>query len=1798
MFISIPKDSKRGLTDQVKLFLGLGLAVTDAQLSHKEVKNLINDKSIKFDLLLVEACIRPALAFSFVYKAPLIEVSSFGASYGNFEAVGAPIHPLLYPSINRKKNQNLTLWEKIGVIYDEYQIARVNSEFEKLENVMLRKHFGPEIPSVSELWNNVDMLFLNVHPIFEGVRPVPPTVVYMGGIHQKPETTLPADVKSLLDSFKEGVIYISFGTNVDTTLFTSDKVRILVKVLSQLPYIALLKWDTKELPGRTDNIRISKWWPQSDLLRHPNVKLFITQGGLQSTDEAITAGVPLIGIPMFGDQWLNVERYVHHKIGVRVDMETLTEEDLKNAITTVIGDDSYRRNIVNLRKIIHDQPQTPLERAIWWTEHVLRHGGARHLRSPAANISWAEYLELELVLTLLIGLFVTISILVFEKVRIFVKVLSQLPYTVLLKWHAKVLPGRPDNIKISKWWPQSDLLKHPNIKLFITQGGLQSTEEAITAGVPLIGIPMFGDQWLNVERYVHHKIGIKLDMETLTEDDLRNAITTVIGDDSYRCNIVKLRSLIQDQPKTPLERAVWWTEHVLRHGGAKHLRSPAANVSWAEYLELEVVLTLLIALLALAKRGHEVTVVTPDPVFKNGGAPPNLTEIDVHDISYNIWQENFIKAASKGKKDDLLAQMDVILTTFTEVLDAQIQSEQVQKIIHDKSKKFDLLFLEACVRPALAFSYVFKNVPVILVSSLGATPGNYDLIGAADHPILYPSAVRQRLHNLSLWEKITELYNHYKMVKLYENNQILENKVLRKNFGPEIPPVEELENNVDMLFLNVNPIFEGIRPVPPSVIYMGGLHQKPQKELPTDMKSYLDSSKNGVIYISFGTNVDPSMLPPDRIQLLVNVFSQLPYDVLWKWNNDELPGRTENIRISKWLPQSDLLRHPKVKLFITQGGLQSTDEAITAGVPLIGVPMLADQWFNVEKYLYHKIGLRVDLDTVTEEQFKNAVTTVIEDSSYRRNIEKLRSVIKDEPMPPLERAVWWTEHVLRHGAKHLRAPAANMSWADHQVVFRSLTEELVKRGHEITVVTTDPVFKNGEAPANLTEIDVHDISYKIWQENIIKAASKGNKHDTHSLMNAMLVVSAALIDAQIQSKEVQDIINDKSKKFDLLFLEACIRPALAFSFVFKNVPVILVSSLGGAPGNYRLIGAADHPILYPSVLRQKLYNLSYWDKITELYSHYKMVKLYEKNTILENKVLRKKFGPDIPPVEELENNVDMLFLNVHPIFEGIRPVPPSVIYMGGLHQKPPKELPIDLKSYLDSSKNGVIYISFGTNVDPSMLPPHRVQVLLNVFSQLPYDVLWKWNKDELPGRSENIRISKWLPQSDLLRHPKVKLFITQGGLQSTDEAITAGVPLIGVPMMTDQWFNTEKYVYHKIGLRLDLGALTEEQFKNAITTVIEDGSYRRNIEKLRNLMEDEPMRPLERAVWWTEYVLRHGGARHLRSPAANMTWTEYLELELELARRGHELTIVTPDPVFKNGGAPPNLTEIDVHDISYNLWNENVVKATSKGSKYDLHPQMDIILATFAMVLDAQIQSEEVQKMINDKTKQFDLIFLEALVRPALAFSYVYKNVPVILVSSLGAAHGNYDLIGAADHPILYPFMMRQKIHNLSLWDKISELYHQYKIMKLYKKNEKLENKILRKHFGPDIPTVRELEKNVDMLFLNIHPIFEGIRPVPPSVVYMGGLHQKPPKELPTDIKSYLDSSKNGVIYISFGTNVDPSILPPDRIQIFVKVFSQLPYDVLWKWNKDELPGRSENIRISKWLPQSDLLSKLTLDHY
>lgn len=74
---------------------------------------------------------------------------------------------------------------------------------------------------------------------------------------------------------------------------------------------------------------------------------------------------------------------------------------------------------------------------------------------------------------------------------------------------------------------------HPNIKLFIYQGGLQSTEEAIYYGVPLIGYPVMWDQKHQVLNAMKMGMGMYLDYKNLSKEIIVATVNEVINNKRY-----------------------------------------------------------------------------------------------------------------------------------------------------------------------------------------------------------------------------------------------------------------------------------------------------------------------------------------------------------------------------------------------------------------------------------------------------------------------------------------------------------------------------------------------------------------------------------------------------------------------------------------------------------------------------------------------------------------------------------------------------------------------------------------------------------------------------------------------------------------------------------------------------------------------------------------------------------------------------------------------------------------------------------------------------------------------------------------------------------------------------------------------------------------------------------------------------------------------------------------------------------------------------------------------------------------
>jgi len=73
-------------------------------------------------------------------------------------------------------------------------------------------------------------------------------------------------------------------------------------------------------------------------------------------------------------------------------------------------------------------------------------------------------------------------------------------------------------------------LAHPKIKLFIYHDGIQSTEETVYNAVPLIGLPILGDQYMNVNKMVSLGITKYLNYRYISREIVNSSITDILND--------------------------------------------------------------------------------------------------------------------------------------------------------------------------------------------------------------------------------------------------------------------------------------------------------------------------------------------------------------------------------------------------------------------------------------------------------------------------------------------------------------------------------------------------------------------------------------------------------------------------------------------------------------------------------------------------------------------------------------------------------------------------------------------------------------------------------------------------------------------------------------------------------------------------------------------------------------------------------------------------------------------------------------------------------------------------------------------------------------------------------------------------------------------------------------------------------------------------------------------------------------------------------------------------------------------
>lgn len=216
------------------------------------------------------------------------------------------------------------------------------------------------------------------------------------------------------------------GSTIKSTHFPEEKRNAFLKTFSKLKQRVLWKFEDENTPNQPSNLMIKAWMPQNDILAHPNVKLFITHGGLLGMTEALYHGKPMVGIPIFGDQPMNIEKAVRSGFAVFLDYDDINEDTVDRAINEVLNNPSYAKNVKQVSDRFRDKPMTPKETAVFWTEYVIRHRGAPHLRSTALDLSLFQYQLLDVYAVMLIMLVAIVAIYVYIAKKVLKKVVRKM----------------------------------------------------------------------------------------------------------------------------------------------------------------------------------------------------------------------------------------------------------------------------------------------------------------------------------------------------------------------------------------------------------------------------------------------------------------------------------------------------------------------------------------------------------------------------------------------------------------------------------------------------------------------------------------------------------------------------------------------------------------------------------------------------------------------------------------------------------------------------------------------------------------------------------------------------------------------------------------------------------------------------------------------------------------------------------------------------------------------------------------------------------------------------------------------------------------------------------------------------------------------------------------------------------------------------------------------------------------------------------------------------------------------------
>ncbi|XP_053664500.1 UDP-glycosyltransferase UGT5-like [Anopheles marshallii] len=447
----------------------------------------------------------------------------------------------------------------------------------------------------------------------------------------------------------------------------------------------------------------------------------------------------------------------------------------------------------------------------------------------------------------------------------------------------------------------------------------------------------------------------------------------------------------------------------------------------------------------------------------------------------------------------------------------------------------------------------------------------------------------------------------------------------------------------------------------------------------------------------------------------------------------------------------------------------------------------------------------------------------------------------------------------------------------HYIIGAGLMKALLDAGHDVTIVS--PYAMKDAPPGRHRDILMPELAaaHDVSGPNLFEYKNAPNLMVLYLVYNEFGPLSSQGV---LEHPKMIELMKS-GERFDAVIVESFASEVLYGLAEHFGGHLFAFAPFGASMWTSELVGT-PYPYSYiPHTFLSFTNDMSFWQRFANaLVGH--LDKLYYRCVFLpKQEAMFHRYFPNAKlTFQQTLESVRLAFVNQHFSLSYPHPYAPNMVEIGGIQIQPPKKLPVDIQRYMDEASDGVIYFSMGSMLKGRNFPEEKRAAFVNVFRGLKENVIWKYENDSLPNKPPNVLIKSWMPQSDILAHPKVKLFITHGGLLGTTESLYHGVPMVGIPIYGDQELNLARAEHAGYGVKLAYETLNEETISAAIKKVLADPSYTERAQLISERYRDQPLGPAKTAVYWVEYVLRHGGAPQLQSPAVRLSFIEYNLLDV------------------------------------------------------------------------------------------------------------------------------------------------------------------------------------------------------------------------------------------------------------------------------------------------------------------------------